>query len=101
MDRNNGILQNSFMLRIIRTLVALALLLPASSMALPEIPFCPFGGAPGWFNRLFDDDPPRYPPPWVYQPMPPVQYPHARWQPPFAAPHADPMALPATVRQSW
>jgi hypothetical protein len=50
------------------TLAATFLALPVTtSAALPEIPFCPFGGAPGWFNRIFDDDRERYPPPWFYR----------------------------------
>ena len=35
----------------------IALLLTSNGVqAFPEIPFCPLGGPPGWFNRIFDDD---------------------------------------------
>jgi hypothetical protein len=38
---------------LIRLLLALfSLLLTVESQAFPELPFCPAGGPPGWFNRL-------------------------------------------------
>lgn len=43
------------------------LLLGASTQAgagfLPELPFCPFGGPPGWVNRLLHDRDDYNPPP--------------------------------------
>ena len=58
-------------------------ILPASAMAdFPEIPFCPLGGPPGWFNRLKGDDHRYYPPPPRYYP---AQARPAPWMPPPAA----------------
>ncbi len=56
--------------RILPALLGLAIIVPGMAHAgFPEIPFCPLGGPPGWFNTLFDlDDRPRYPPPYVRYP---------------------------------
>ena len=56
---------------------------PASVQAFPEIPFCPLGGPPGWFNRMSGDyrhypnRPVWYPPPYqqFYQNRPLYQAP--------------------------
>ena len=67
-------------------------LLTASTgaLALPEIPFCPLGGPPGWMNRIFDDDDHDYPPPVFYPP-------------PHAAPHWGPVMpyYPAPVQHPY
>lgn len=53
-------------------LVSLALWLPAAqAFHLPEIPFCPFGGLPGWINRFVGDQQRTAPPPW-FRPPPPL-----------------------------
>jgi len=60
---------------------------PATVLAFPEIPFCPLGGPPGWFNRMSGDyrhypnRPVWYPPPYqqFYQSHPP--YPAPAWGP--------------------
>ncbi|MGB5397309.1 MAG: hypothetical protein WBN96_09175 [Gammaproteobacteria bacterium] len=42
----------------------------AHAFFFPEIPFCPLGGPPGWYNRLANHDRyERYPPP-LYSPAP-------------------------------
>jgi len=58
-------------------------LFAGSAMAdFPEIPFCPLGGPPGWFNRLKGDNHRYYPPPPRYYPVPARPSP---WTPPPAA----------------
>ncbi len=61
---------------------------PAVAVALPEIPFCPLGGPPGWLNRLTDDDDHHYPPP--YYPPPPVA---PYWSPVYPAPYVLPYPI--------
>jgi len=50
---------------LLRLMLLSSLLLPAGAMAFgfPELPFCPLGGPPGWFNRLTGQHHRRYPPP--------------------------------------
>jgi len=60
------------------TFLAAVLLLIASTvsqvaLALPELPFCPFGGPPGWANRIFNDRDDYY--------LPPPYYVNPYWQP--------------------
>ncbi len=41
-----------------KTFAHIGLILSLASMpvfAFPEMPFCPFGGAPGWANRFLGD----------------------------------------------
>ncbi len=59
-----------------RNLIAL-LMLTASADAMaffPELPFCPFGGPPGWYNRVMHERDVypqyRYPPYWSRSPLP-------------------------------
>ena len=96
---NNIELEGKVKLRILRALLAMSMAAPGLAFAgFPEIPFCPLGGPPGWFNTLFDSDhkrwrypppyyryPPNYPaPPVAYQVYPPPAYPApvpvAPWQ---------------------
>jgi hypothetical protein len=35
----------------------------AQAFFMPELPFCPWGGPPGWFNRVTQNDAYRYSPP--------------------------------------
>ncbi len=39
-------------MRYRRLLFLFLIFVPAISVAFPEIPFCPLGGPPGWFNRF-------------------------------------------------
>ena len=50
---------------LLRFMLLVSLLLPAVSMAFgfPELPFCPLGGPPGWFNRMTGQHHRSYPPP--------------------------------------
>jgi len=58
---------------IVKKLLLLSLMLgPAGAAAFPEIPFCPLGGPPGWYNRIFNDDHRYRPPPPYYRPAYPV-----------------------------
>jgi len=65
--------------RVKRLLLTLVFLTgSATAMALPDLPFCPLGGPPGWWDRIIDDDPPpRYLPPLYYTPPPLPPYWHA------------------------
>ncbi len=59
----------------------------------PEIPFCPLGGPPGWFNRLTGRDHPPPPPGW-YGDYPAPQAAPA-WPPHPADPRqSDPWRVP-------
>ncbi|MBT8126294.1 MAG: hypothetical protein KJP15_02330 [Gammaproteobacteria bacterium] len=59
----------------IRVVLSMALLLESALVsAFPEIPFCPLGGPPGWWNRIFDDDHGHPPPPLWYPPPPSAPY---------------------------
>ena len=53
--------------------------------ALPEFPFCPFGGPTGWYNRLFDDRD-YYPIAPAYYPQP-VVFPYWGQQPVMVNPY--------------
>jgi hypothetical protein len=57
------------MMKCPKILVAALLMLPMNAIAFPEIPFCPIGGPPGWYNRMVDNDR-YYPPPPAYYPLP-------------------------------
>lgn len=57
--------------------LALALSSPATQAF--DLPFCPLGGPPGWYDRLFEHRA-AVPPPWAYAPPPVV------WHPPYATP---------------
>ncbi|MGB5277186.1 MAG: hypothetical protein WBO73_13530 [Gammaproteobacteria bacterium] len=55
---------------LIRAFFVLALLPGWTAVtAFPEIPFCPLGGPPGWWNRIVDDDHDRPPPHWYPPPL--------------------------------
>ena len=68
-----------------RPLLFLFLLTGSSSAsAFFEIPFCPLGGPPGWFNRMTtDNNQYRYLPSW-YPPLYPQAYPYASLHQPQA-----------------
>ena len=55
------------------------MLASANAFAFPELPFCPLGGPPGWFNRMTPDNDRYYGPPpvrgWYPAPYPPVYQP--------------------------
>jgi hypothetical protein len=52
-----------------RAALLISLLLGSTAAsAFPEIPFCPLGGPPGWWNRITDDDDRYYYPPPPYYP---------------------------------
>lgn len=48
----------------------------AQAFSFPEIPFCPLGGPPGWFNRIVNDNTYGYPPPPYWYRPDPRQYPY-------------------------
>ncbi len=52
---------------LFKNLILLAMIFPsiAVGFSFPEIPFCPEGGPPGWFNRMTGQHNQRY-----YGPVP-------------------------------
>jgi hypothetical protein len=58
----------------------------AHAFFFPEMPFCPLGGPPGWFNRITNNHHSyRHYPPRMYSPAP---YYQPRWQNPPPASNA-------------
>jgi len=67
------------------------MLFSTTASAFPEIPFCPIGGPPGWFNRMTGDsyNQYRYPPAGY-----PLTYPQA-YPPAYPAyPYSTPARVP-------
>jgi len=63
------------------------LLISSSASAFPEIPFCPIGGPPGWFNRMTDNHSDyRYPPKFYPMPYPPAYQFYPGFQQPYMTP---------------
>jgi len=62
-----------FLMTFRQLLILLLLFGSAKAAAFPEIPFCPLGGPPGWFNRIAGDNDRYY---W----RPPV---HANYPQPY------------------
>ncbi len=56
--------------RMVVALLTVALAAPVRA-GFPELPFCPLGGPPGWFNRLTDRDHRSPPPYWLRYPLRP------------------------------
>lgn len=61
----------------------------AQAFSLPEIPFCPLGGPPGWFNRMVNDTTYGYPPPRYWYGPDPRLYPYG---PAYGRPYPRPDA---------
>ena len=89
-----------------RRLLFLILMLSCSgACAFPEIPFCPLGGPPGWFNRMTGDHayyrpaprPYHLPNPSTYQPVYAPRYPAYQY-PPYRLPANDTVS-PGSPRQ--
>lgn len=73
-----SLFQQETILLFKRLLIIFAITLPADSLALKEIPFCPVGGPPGWWNHFVDKDDSRK---WHrYRHIPPGYYQHYYYQ---------------------
>jgi hypothetical protein len=86
---------------IYRRLLLLALIfVPASASAFMEIPFCPLGGPPGWFNRMTDNHHNyRYPPGFYPMAYPPAYQAYPGYQQPYMVP-ADQAGKPGLVNEA-
>lgn len=69
--------------------LTLALALGAPATQAFDLPFCPLGGPPGWYDRLFGYRS-AVPPPWTYGPPPAV------WHPPAITAGPGPMPPPTS-----
>lgn len=73
-----------------RILLLVLTLFSTGAAAFPEIPFCPIGGPPGWFNRIAGDDHRRHRQFWY----PPAPYAMPYYQPQLPANTANPYQQP-------
>lgn len=56
----------------------------AMGFRFPEMPFCPAGGPPGWFNSMTGQNDRYYgPPPAMFRPVYPTTAPYNGWQSPL------------------